>query len=71
MIYCVIPYELRGDLFDRLADYYADEPNVQVITERRRRERRAFDGYHEPDDQRRLRDRRRPRIPGDLPPTPA
>jgi hypothetical protein len=69
MIYCVIPYDLRIELFDRLADYYAEEPNVRVITDRRRRERRSLNGHRTPGDQRRVRDRRRPRIPGHLPPT--
>jgi hypothetical protein len=71
MIYCVIPEGLERDLFDQLADYYADDPNVRVITERRHRERRSSDCYRAPGDQRQVRDRRRPRIPGHLLPTPA
>ena len=29
MIYCVVPEELADELYDRLADYYADDPNVE------------------------------------------
>jgi len=35
MIYCVIPPELVDDLFDRLVEYYKDNPNVEVIVDRR------------------------------------
>ena len=35
MIYCVVPRPLAGELFDRLSDYYRDEPNVEVIVDRR------------------------------------
>ncbi len=62
VIYCVIPHELEAELYDRLVEYYADNPNVTVIVERRegpdRRRGRQFGG------QRVLRDRRRPRAPG-------
>jgi hypothetical protein len=71
MIYCVIPAGLERDMFDRLADYYADDPNVRVIADRRRRERRSLSGHRAPGDQRQVRDRRRPRIPGHLLATPA
>ncbi|MEA2885621.1 MAG: hypothetical protein QOH32_4982, partial [Bradyrhizobium sp.] len=61
MIYCVIPPELEDDLFAKLVDYYKDNPNVEVIVDRRVEERR--------DDRtgggnRIVRDRRRARIPG-------
>lgn len=36
MIYCVVPEELAAELFDRLADYYADDPHVEVIIDRRK-----------------------------------
>ena len=43
MIYCVIPRELEGELFDKMVEYYKDNPNVTVIVDRRegndRRER--------------------------------
>jgi hypothetical protein len=67
VIYCVVPEPLAGELFDRLSAYYADDPNVEVIVDRRRGERRAGDG--EGDHRRRTtRDRRRGRVPGEFPP---
>ena len=36
LIYCVIPRELADELYDQLVSYYADNPNVTVIVERRR-----------------------------------
>lgn len=65
MIYCVVPEALEDELFDKLTAYYADDPNVSVIVDRRkgqRRDPRATGG-----GQRELRDRRRPRVPGELP----
>ena len=35
MIYCVVPRPLADELYDKLADYYKDEPNVTVILDRR------------------------------------
>ena len=35
MIYCVVPQALADELYDRLADYYKDDPNVEVIVDRR------------------------------------
>ena len=35
MIYCVVPRPLADELFDRLTDYYKDDPNVEVIVDRR------------------------------------
>ena len=35
MIYCVIPRELADELFDKMVDYYKDNPNVEVIVDRR------------------------------------
>jgi hypothetical protein len=35
MIFCVIPPELADDLFDRMVQYYKDNPNVEVIIDRR------------------------------------
>ena len=65
MIYCVIPRPLAGELFEKLTKYYQDDPNVEVIVDRRKSERRD-----EPagGGQREVRDRRRPRIPGEFPP---
>lgn len=67
MIYCVVPASLSGELFDRLEAHYADEPHVEVIVDRRRSERRARNGRPPEDGQRETRDRRRARVPGDLP----
>ena len=67
MIYCVIPAELADELFDKLTEYYKDNPNVTVIMDRRegedRRNGREFGGKRE------IRDRRRARIPGTFPET--
>jgi hypothetical protein len=72
MIYCVIPRELEGELFDKMVDYYKDNPNVTVIVDRRagsdRRRGRSDEGFRE---QRSVRDRRRGRIPGTFPGTDA
>ncbi|HEV3227921.1 MAG TPA: hypothetical protein VGY97_00495 [Solirubrobacteraceae bacterium] len=35
MIYCVVPQALAGELYDKLVAYYADDPNVTVIIDRR------------------------------------
>jgi hypothetical protein len=69
MIYCVIPRELEHELFDKMVDYYADNPNVTVIVDRRdgpdRRRGKSYGGKRE------VRDRRRSRIPGTFPATDA
>jgi hypothetical protein len=41
VIYCVVPSALAGELYDKLIAYYADDPNVTVIVDRRKGERRA------------------------------
>jgi hypothetical protein len=65
MIYCVIPRELEDELFDRMVSYYADNPNVSVIVDRRsgpdRRRGRDYGGM------RVIRDRRRMRATGTFP----
>jgi len=67
VIYCVVPEELGPELYDKLAEYYADDPNVEVIVDRRRGERRT--GNDGPgSEQRVLRDRRRRGVPGEFPP---
>ena len=68
MIYCVIPEEMASELYDKLANYYADDTNVKVIIDRRKSERRARAGAEGEEQQRETRDRRRPRIPGEFPP---
>jgi hypothetical protein len=65
MIYCVIPRDLEADLYEKMVEYYKDNPNVTVILDRRtgedRRKGKEFGGKRE------LRDRRRARIPGTFP----
>jgi hypothetical protein len=69
MIYCVIPEEMADELHDKLATYYADDPNVKVIIDRRKGERRTGETAEEAAEQQRLiRDRRRRGIPGEFPP---
>ena len=65
MIYCVVPEAMADDLLDKLTDYYAEDPNVTVIVDRRKASRR--DGVTSGGGKREVRDRRRPRIPGELP----
>lgn len=62
MIYCVIPRELADQLYDKMVEYYRDNPNVQVIVDRRTGPDRRTGNDH--GGQRVLRDRRRRRIPG-------
>ena len=40
VIYCVVPEALADELFDKLTHYYADDPNVTVIVDRRKADRR-------------------------------
>ena len=69
MIYCVVPEPLAGELFDKLTEYYADDPNVTVIVDRRKASRRERGSVHPAGrDRRERRDRRRPRVTGELPP---
>jgi hypothetical protein len=74
VIYCVIPPELADELYDKMVEYYKDNPNVTVIIDRRkgpdRRNRKAGgdDGARE---QRTIRDRRRSRVTGTFPETDA
>jgi hypothetical protein len=74
VIYCVIPPELEDELFDKMVEYYKDNPNVTVIIDRRkgpdRRNRGGGDDAAQR-EQRTTRDRRRPRIPGTFPETDA
>jgi hypothetical protein len=65
MIYCVVPEPLTEELFGRLADYYAGDPNVTVIVDRRTAPRRGRDSSG--GGQREVRDRRRARVPGEFP----
>ncbi len=65
MIYCVIPREFEAELYDKMVEYYKDNPNVTVIIDRRQgRDRRKSSSGG---GKRFLRDRRRARIPGTFP----
>ncbi len=69
MIYCVIPPELEAELYDRLVEYYRDNPNVEVIVDRRTGPDRRRNGSGPPAGEKRtIRDRRRAR-PGSFPGT--
>ena len=70
MIYCVIPPELEDELYDKLVEYYKDNPNVEVIIDRRSGpDRRQGTPSQEIKERRQTRDRRRPRAPGTFPGT--
>lgn len=56
-MYCLVPYELAGDLHEPLRRHFRDEPDVQVVVERRTRERRARSDRRD-EDQRATRERR-------------
>jgi hypothetical protein len=61
MIYCVVPQALADELYDRLAAYYEDDPNVTVIIDRRAQGGKP--GTHPAHE-----DRRRQRAKGSFPP---
>ena len=67
MIYCVIPRELEDELYEKMVEYYKDNPHVSVIVDRRegedRRRGRSYGGLRE------IRDRRRARPAGTFPET--
>jgi len=72
MIYCVVPKELEGELYDKLVEYYRENPNVTVIVDRREgpdRRTGQEDGSFK--EQRVVRDRRRARATGTFPDTDA
>jgi hypothetical protein len=72
MIYCVIPRELEEELYEKMVDYYKENPNVTVIVDRRDGpDRRAGQPPGEFKEKRETRDRRRPRVPGTFPDTDA
>ncbi|MEZ0291418.1 MAG: hypothetical protein ACAH82_02700 [Solirubrobacteraceae bacterium] len=66
MIYCVVPEPLADELYPRLSRYYEDDPNVTVIVDRRKSERRETGSTG--GGLREVRDRRRPRVAGEFPP---
>ncbi len=69
MIYCVVPEELAPELYDKLAEYYADDPNVEVIIDRRTGPDRRRTGSQWQGGKRQIRDRRRTRVTGTFPAT--
>jgi hypothetical protein len=71
MIYCVIPRELEGELFERLTEYYRENPEVEVIVDRRESavNDRRRDDANSSDERRLTRDRRRARAAGTFPRT--
>ncbi len=71
MIYCVIPRELADELYEKMVAYYKDNPTVTVIVDRREGtdRRSGQEPSGEVKERRRLRDRRRARIPGTFPDT--
>jgi hypothetical protein len=68
VIYCVVPEPLADELYEKLSKYYEEDPNVEVIVDRRKSERRDMAAGG---GQREVRDRRRPRVAGDFPPLSA
>jgi hypothetical protein len=72
MIYCVIPRELAEELYEKMVEYYKDNPNVKVIIDRREGPDRRARGGPEDEalkEQRVIRDRRRQRATGTFLPT--
>lgn len=67
MIYCVVPPPLADDLYDRLVDYYRDEPNVEAIVDRREGPDRRRGQDAAPSERRETRDRRRRGVAGTFP----
>ena len=64
MIYCVVPPDMADELYDPLRAHYERDPDVTVIIDRRKGERRS--SKSPAGGNRELRDRRR-RRPGSLP----
>jgi hypothetical protein len=65
VIYCVVPRELESELFDRMVEYYKDNPNVTVIVDRREGpDRRSGQDDGSFRERRETRDRRRRRAAG-------
>lgn len=68
MIYCVIPEALKDELYDKMVEHYKDDPNVEVIIDRRKGpDRRKLSGNTGPDERREVRDRRQRRPTGSFP----
>ena len=70
MIYCVIPRELADELYDKMVEYYSDNPNVTVIVDRRDGpDPREGKPSPEIKENREVRGRRRSRVTGTFPDT--
>ena len=67
VIYCVVPEALADELFPKLESYYADDPHVTVIVDRRKSSRREGGSSGGGSRGARSRDRRRPRVTGEMP----
>lgn len=66
-IYCVVRPELGSEVYESLVEYYRDDPDVEVIPERRKSERRAANSEAPTGEQRTVRDRRTHAVPRTLP----
>ena len=71
MIYCVIPRELEAELYEKMVEYYKDNPDVTVIVDRRAGSDRRHGKRPAGGSRRVIRDRRRARIMGTFPGTDA
>jgi len=60
VIYCVVPRALEEELYEKLSEHYRDDPNVEVIIDRRAQG--GEPGTHDP-----MTDRRRQRPKGSFP----
>jgi len=69
VIYCVIPREWVGELYDQMVAYYAANPGVTVIVDRREGPDRRAGAKGLGPQPREIRDRRRPRVVGTFPAT--
>jgi len=67
----VVPRELEGELYEKLVEYYRENPNVTVIVDRREYgpDRRNKLTGAEFTERRVTRDRRRQRVTGTFPQT--
>jgi hypothetical protein len=67
VIYCVVPPELKDELYDKLVAYYAHNPDVTVILDRREGRDRRSANVPGANERRVIRDRRRSRAMGTFP----
>lgn len=70
MIYSVVPKPMADELYPKLLEHYKDNENVTVIVDRRKADRRSRNSGSADASirqQRVVRDRRRARVPGELP----